>query len=116
MIHYFAWWLCRKGGILHSVVWSSVALFPLVLGEEAIKIAKVRHVSLNARYISSNLFHRRSQLRSTAPRDEDVRALVGKLLRCCKADTAIAASDECNFFLKLAHVVLLSCYFFSWLT
>src|SRR5713226_7940351 len=58
-----------------------LAFLPLDLCEEAIKIAKVRKVSLYAGYISSDLLYRRSQLRITAPRYEDVRAFVHKLLR-----------------------------------
>ena len=49
-----------------------LALLPLNLCEEAIKIAEVRHVSLYAGYISSDLLYRRSQLRIPAPRYEDV--------------------------------------------
>jgi hypothetical protein len=76
------------------------------LCEEAIQIAKVRHVSLYAGYISADLLYRRSQLRLTAPRDEDVRAFVGKLLGRRQAKAAVATSDECNFSFKLTHVFL----------
>ncbi len=51
-----------------------LALLPLDLREEAVKIVEVRHVSLYAGDISSDLLYRPSQLRITAPRDEDVRA------------------------------------------
>src|SRR2546426_3557400 len=85
-----------------------LALPPLDLCEEAIKIAEVRHVSLDAGYIPSDLLYRRSQLRITAPRYEDVRAFVHKLVRCRQANAAIATSNECNSSLKLTHVFLLS--------
>ena len=68
---------------------------------------KNRHVALYAGYISSDLLYRRSQLRITAPRYEDVRAFVHKLLRRRKADAAIATRNECNFSFKLTHVFLL---------
>jgi hypothetical protein len=55
-----------------------LALLPLVLREEAIEIAKVRHVSLYAGYISSDLLYRPSQLRITAARYENVRTFVHK--------------------------------------
>ncbi len=72
--------------------------------EQAIKIAKVRHVSLYARYISSDLLYRRCQLRVTARRYEDVRAFAHKLPRRRKANAAIAARNEGNFSFKLAHL------------
>jgi hypothetical protein len=49
---------------------------------------------LYAGYISSDLLYRRSQLRITAPRYEDVRAFVHELLRRRKADAAIATRNE----------------------
>jgi molybdate transport system ATP-binding protein len=66
--------------------------------------AKVRHVSLYASYISSDLLYRRSQLRFTAPHYEDVRAFVHKLLCGRKANAAIATGNQCNFSFKLVHV------------
>ena len=81
-----------------------LALLPLDLSEETIKIAEVRHVSLDAGHISSDLLDRRSQLWVTAPRDEDVRAFVHKLLRGRQANAATAASNDCDFSLKLTHV------------
>src|SRR6266849_8722605 len=86
-----------------------LALLPLDLCEEAIKIAKVRHVSLYAGYISSDFLYRRGQLRITACRYEDVRAFVHKPLRRRQANAAIAAGNERNFSFKLAHVFLLGC-------
>jgi hypothetical protein len=74
------------------------------LCEEAIEIAKVRHVSLYARYVSSDLLDRRCQLRVTARRYEDVGAFIHKLLRRRKANAAIAARNEGNFSFELAHV------------
>src|SRR5437762_11484502 len=55
------------------------------------------------------LLEKKNQLRITATRYEDVRAFVDKLLRRGKANAAIAASNECDFSFKLAHVFLLSC-------
>ena len=82
------------------------ALLPLDLCEEAIEIAKVRHVSLYAGDISSDLLDRRSQLRITAARYENVRALVHELLCRRKANAAIATGNECDFSFKLPHVFL----------
>src|SRR5262245_10451688 len=90
-----------------------LALLPLDLSEETIKIAEVRHVSLYAGHISADLLDRRRQLRMTAPRDEDVRAFVHKLLRSRKANAAAAARNDCDFSLKLAHVFLLGCPWLS---
>src|ERR1700687_5608403 len=86
---------------------STSALLPLDLCEEAIQIAQVRHVSLDACPISSDFRYRRRQLRVTAPRDEDVRAFVHKLLRRRQADAAIAARNEGNLSFQLTHVLLL---------
>ena len=100
-----------EGGILrytgireHNI---ELALLPLDLCEQAIKIAKVRHVSSYAGHIVSDLLYRRSQLWITAPCYEDVRAFVHKLLRRRKANAAIATSNECNFSFKLTHRFLL---------
>jgi hypothetical protein len=83
-----------------------LALLPLDLHEEAIEIVKVRHVSLYAGDISSDLFYRPSQLRLAAPRDEDVRALVHKLLCRRKANAGTAAGNQCNLSRKPAHAFL----------
>ncbi len=94
-----------------------LALLPLDLCEEAIKIAKVRDISLYAGHISADVLYRRSQLRITAPRYEHVRAFAHKLLRRRKTDAAIATSNESNFSFKLTHVfslvVILSRFFAS---
>src|ERR1700752_670567 len=58
-----------------------LAFLPFALREEAIEIARVRHVPFYAGYIFSNLLYRRPQLSITASRDEDVRAFVHELLR-----------------------------------
>src|SRR2546422_9614159 len=86
------------------------ALFLLDLGEEAIQISKVRHVSLHAGDISADLFHRGVQFLLAPPSNEDVRAFVDEPLRRGKTDTAVAAGDECYLSGKFAHTVLL------WLT
>src|SRR5712691_5975856 len=87
------------------------ALLPLDLCEEAIEIAKARDVALYAGDIPSDPLYRRRQLRITAPRYEDVRAFVHKLLRRRKANAAIATSNECYFSFELAHVFLLNVVF-----
>src|SRR5208283_3917056 len=84
-----------------------LALLPLYLCEETIKIAKVRHVPPYTRYISSNLPYRRSQLRITATCYKNICAFVHKLLRRRETYAAVATSNECNFSLKFAHVFLL---------
>src|SRR2546430_6898661 len=73
------------------------------LCEETIEIAKVRHVSLYGGDSAPDLLDRRSQLRITAPRDEDVGAFVHKLLRRRKANTASATGDEADLSFKLTH-------------
>src|SRR5262245_45156526 len=101
-----------EGGILrnHGIREHDIepALLPLDLREEAIQIAQVRHVSLDAGHIAADLLYRPSQLRLTAPRDEDVGAFVHKLLRRGKANTAIATRNEGNFSFQLVHIFLSS--------
>ena len=53
------------------------------------------------------------QFRAAASGDEDVGAFVDKLLRGRKADAAIAARNERDFSVKLAHLFLLDARFFS---
>jgi len=53
-----------------------LALLPRDLREETIKVTNVRHVSLDAGDIASDSCDRCSQLRLTAPHDENVRAFV----------------------------------------
>src|SRR5258706_6185204 len=83
------------------------AFLSLDLGEKAIKIVQVRYVSRYARDISSDLLHRRGQLRFTPPRDENVHAFVHKLLRRRQADAAVSARDQSNLFLY-PHAFLIS--------
>jgi hypothetical protein len=85
----------RPAGIREHDI--ELALLPPDLCEDAIEIAEVRHVALDAGDIASDLLYRRRQLRIAAPRDEDVRAFVHELLRRRQADAAIAASDERDF-------------------
>jgi hypothetical protein len=81
-----------------------LALPPLDLCEETVKVIKVRHVSLHGGDISPDLLYRPSQFLITTPRDEDVRAFVHKLLCRSEANAAIATSNECNFSFKLVHI------------
>src|SRR5262249_47474592 len=85
------------------------ALLPLDLGEEAIKVVEVRHVSLDAGHIASDLRDRRRRLGLTAPGDEDVGAFLHELLRRRETDAAVATRDECDFPFELAHLFLLGC-------
>jgi hypothetical protein len=57
--------ILRNTGIREHDI--ELALLALDLCEQAIEIARVRRVSLDADYISSDLLYRRSQLRITAP-------------------------------------------------
>src|SRR2546422_3494055 len=84
-----------------------LALLALDLGEQPIEIAEVRHVSSYAGYISSDFLYRPSQLRLTAPRDEDVGAFIHELLRRRPANTAVATGHECDFSIELTHIWLL---------
>src|SRR5437870_2083546 len=84
-----------------------LALLALDLGEQPIEIAEVRHVSSYAGDISSDFLYRPSQLRLTAPRDEDVGAFVHELLRRRQANTAVATGHECDLSIELTHVWLL---------
>src|SRR5262249_3208062 len=86
-----------------------LALLPLDLSEETIKIAEVRHVSLDAGHIASDLLDRRRRLGLTAPGDEDVGAFLHELLRRRETDAAVATRDECDLAFELAHVFLLGC-------
>src|SRR5207245_10902121 len=86
-----------------------LALLAPDLCEETIEIAEVRRVSLYAGHIYSDLLDRRSQLRITAPRDEDVRAFVHELLRRRQANAAVASSDERDFPFKLPYEFLPTC-------
>src|SRR2546427_1226818 len=95
--------ICRHTGVREDNV--EPALLLLDLGEEAIEIAKVRYVALDAGNVASDFLDRRSQI--TAPRDEDVRALVYKLLRRRKANAAIATGNERDLAFELAHALLL---------
>src|SRR5262245_65918353 len=106
LLSYLAEWGKRRNtGIREHDI--ELALLPLDLSEETIKIAEVRHVSLYVGHISSDLLDRRRQLRMTAPRDEDVRAFVHKMLGSRKANAAAATRNERDFSFKLAHVFLL---------
>src|SRR5262249_8834559 len=85
------------------------ALLPLDPGEEAIEVAEVRHVSLDAGHIASDLRDRRRRRGLTAPGDEDVGAFLHELLRRRETDAAVATRDECDLAFELAHVFLLAC-------
>src|SRR4051794_39897489 len=85
------------------------ALLPLDLGEEAIEVAEVRHVSLDAGDVSPDLPDRRRRLGLAAPGDEDVGAFLYELLRRRETDAAVATRNECDFSFKLARVFLLGC-------
>src|SRR5215831_2149882 len=71
-----------------------LALLALDLRAQAIEIAEIRHVSLHAGYVSSDLRDRRRQLPVTTPAYEDVGAFVHELLRGRQADAAVAAETE----------------------
>src|SRR5712671_419022 len=87
----------RETGIREDDV--DFAFLSFDLCEEAIQIVQVRYVSLYAGDVLPDLLHRRSQFFLTAPRDENVRAFVHKLLRRRQADAAVSARDQCNLFL-----------------
>src|SRR5215472_3837517 len=89
------------------------ALLALDLGNQAIEIVKVRHISSDGGDVAPDLLDRRRQLGLTPARDEHVGAFVHELLRRREANAAIAASYECNFSFELTHVFLLSCYLFA---
>ena len=88
---------------------SSLPFSRLICAKEAIEVAEVRHVSLDAGHVASDLLDRRRRLRLTAPGDEDVGAFLHELLRRRETDAAVATRDECDFSFKLAHVFLLGC-------
>src|SRR5205823_2900418 len=103
--------LAEGGKLRHTGIGEhniELALLSLDVREEAIKIAQVRHVSLHAGDIAPDLLDRCSQLWTTAPRDEDIRAFVHKLLRRRQANAAIATRNEGNFPFQPAHTFLLS--------
>src|SRR5437899_11814350 len=61
--------LCDPGIGEHNIE-STLLLLDLCI--ETIKVAKIRHVSLYARYISADFLYRRSQLRLTSACDEGI--------------------------------------------
>src|SRR5262245_47334078 len=73
------------------------------LCEEAIEIAEVRDVTLDALDTSAAVLDRRRELGIAALSDEDVRLLLYKLLRGRKADAAICHPDEGDCPVKLRH-------------
>src|SRR5262245_25572509 len=83
-----------------------LALLPLDSSEETIKIAEVRHVSLNAFHIASDLLDRGRRLTLTASGDEDIGAFLHELLRRRETNAAVATRDEHDFSFELAHVFL----------
>src|SRR5712691_266301 len=80
------------------------ALLPLDLCEEAVEIAKVRHVAVYAGHVASDLLYCRLQLRITASRYEDGGALRDERLRGGQANAARATRDECGLSFQLAHI------------
>jgi hypothetical protein len=92
-----------EGGTLRHTGIREHTIEPALLSrdvrEEAIKIAQVRHVAVDAGDMAADLLDRCSSLWTTAPRDEDIRAFVHKLFRRRQADAAVSARDQCNFFL-----------------
>ena len=100
-----------EGGTLRHTGIREHTIEPALLSrdvrEEAIKIAQVRHVAVDAGDMAADLLDRCSSLWTTAPRDEDIRAFVHKLLRRRQANTAIATRDEGNFSFQLPHIFLL---------
>src|SRR6266850_4689170 len=86
----------RETGIRENNVEPAFLSFDLC--KEAIKIVQVRYVSRYARDISSDLLHRRGQLRFTPPRDENVRAFVHKLFRRRQADARASSRNQCRLF------------------
>src|SRR5258705_2143097 len=93
-----------------------LALLMLDLSKEAFDVGDVRHVSLHAGDISSDFLDSCGQFRTAAPGDKHVGAFVDKLLRGRKTDPAVAARNERDFSVKLAHLFLLDVRFFSPLT
>src|SRR5271155_2412928 len=84
------------------------ALLPSDLFEEAIQVAEIRHIPLHAGCIVSDLLHRRSQFGVAAACNEDIGAFINKPFCSSQPNAAIAASDQCNFPVKLAHRTLLA--------
>ena len=83
------------------------ALLSLDVCEEALQIAQVRHVAVDAGDMAADCLDRR-QLRLPAPRDEDVRASVHNLLRRRQANAALATGNEGHVSFPRVHVFLSS--------
>src|SRR4030095_13402790 len=82
------------------------ALLRLDLGVEASEVGEVGHVALHAGHVAADVLDRRRQLRSTTPRDEDVRTFAHEPLRRREADAAVGTGDQGNLSLEPAHVVV----------
>src|SRR5499427_6383811 len=80
------------------------ALLALDLGEQAIEIVKVRHISSDGGDVAPDLLDRRRQLELTPACDKDVGAFVDELLGRRQTNATITTGNECNFSFELAHV------------
>ena len=99
LLSYFA----ERGILCHSGIGEydiELAFLFFNLPEETIKVGKIRYVSLYSAGISSHFLNRCSQLLLPAPRDEDVRTFVYKLLGRRQANTTGAPGNERNFPVK----------------
>src|ERR1700734_1601786 len=64
---------------------------------ETIKIGQFRDVSLNARHVAAYCLYGLVEFLLTPSRDEDIRTLIDKELRCCQPDALGAAGNNCDF-------------------
>src|SRR5262249_10462168 len=79
-------------------------LLALDLGEQAIEIVKVRHISSDGGDVAPDLLDRRRQLGLTPAGDEAVGRFVDELPGRRQANATITTGNECNFSFDLAHV------------
>src|ERR1700745_1021781 len=84
-----------------------LALLALDLRKEPVEIGELCDVTLHAGDIFADVLQSCSQLRVAPACDVDVRAFVDEALRGGKADAAIAACDQCDLSVELAHGFLL---------
>src|SRR5215471_15697375 len=87
----------------HNVEPILLALDPI---EEAIKICKIRHISLNCGYVVPNFLHGRGQLLFPPPGNKYICAFAYEPLCRSKTDSAVAAGNQCNPSFKVPHMSL----------
>jgi hypothetical protein len=86
------------------------ALFLLDLGEKTVQIVQLGYIALNSRDIRTDPLHSLVELRLFPAVNKDLGALPDELLgRCCEANPAVTARNECNLPVRLTHEASSEC-------